>query len=92
VELTAIVLAATDPARAAALAGAARAPRELLGESTPSFMSDQVAGCGQRIAAALGTQRYAEHEQAGRNMTIHEALAFALDALRPENHPANAAG
>jgi hypothetical protein len=91
-ELTAIVLAATDPARAATLLGAARTPRELLGEPTPSFMSGQVAECGQRIAAALGAQRHAEHEQAAQNMTIHEALAFALDALRPENRPTDAAG
>jgi tetratricopeptide (TPR) repeat protein len=91
-ELTAIALAATDPASAAALLGAAQAPRELLGESTPSFMADQLARCQQPLAAALGAHRYAEHEQAGRNMTIYEALASALDALRPEIRPADAAG
>jgi hypothetical protein len=57
----------------------------LLGESTPDFMSDQLAGCRQRIASALGAQRHAEHEQDGRNITIHEALALALDALRCQN-------
>jgi predicted ATPase len=91
-ELTAIVLSRTDPASAAALLGAARTPRELLGESTPIFMSDQLAGCQQRTAAALGAQPYVEHEQAGPNKTIHEALTFALNALGPENRPINASG
>jgi hypothetical protein len=72
--------------------GAAHRPRESLTESAPTFMADQTDGCRQRAVSALGTQRYTEHEQHGRSMTIHDALAFALRALAAETGPTGALG
>jgi tetratricopeptide (TPR) repeat protein len=86
-ELTAIVVAATQPAQAVTMLGAARTPRESLGESTPVFMAEAVEGCRQWAATALGNQRYSEHEQHGRSITVNDALAFALRALAAEHGP-----
>jgi predicted ATPase/DNA-binding SARP family transcriptional activator/class 3 adenylate cyclase len=86
-EMTAVVLVATEPARAATMLGAARSLRESLDESPGVFISDDLERCRQQAAAALGLRRYDEHEQNGSSMTSHAALDFTVRALAGENGP-----
>ena len=80
-ELTAILLVEAQADRAATLLGTAEWLRESLAETPAPFITEDLDRCRQRAAEALGPVRYGEHERHGRNMSSHEALAFALQAL-----------
>jgi predicted ATPase/class 3 adenylate cyclase len=70
---------AGDPARSAALYGAASAQRDAIGEPVPSR---ERAGHDQSVAAArvaLGDEAFARAWAEGRAMTLEQAVAYALD-------------
>ncbi|HEY1973370.1 MAG TPA: hypothetical protein VGH89_35845, partial [Pseudonocardia sp.] len=80
-ELTAILLAEAQPTHTATLLGAAGSLRESLAETPAPFITDDLNRSRQQATEALGPVNYGVHERHGRNMTSHEALAYALRAL-----------
>ncbi|HEY3240998.1 MAG TPA: BTAD domain-containing putative transcriptional regulator [Acidimicrobiia bacterium] len=82
-EMVALVREAEGrPRPAARLLGACRALEEALGEvDRGRVLSGEVSVCRRRIGEALGDQVLAEEETLGHNMTMVEALAYALAQL-----------
>jgi tetratricopeptide (TPR) repeat protein len=86
----ALALARGRPERAARLLGAAAAVREAAGtRRSPSWYDNW--RLDRDIAAAratLGEEAYAAAWAGGRAMTVHQAVAYALDAAATEPPPA----
>jgi hypothetical protein len=70
------------PRPAARLLGACRALEEALGEAARGrILSGRVSACRRRLAEVLGDQALTEEEALGQNMTMAEALTYALAEL-----------
>lgn len=70
------------PRPAARLLGACWALEEALGEAARGrILSGQVSACRRRLAEVLGDQALTEEEALGQNMTMAEALTYALAEL-----------
>jgi hypothetical protein len=70
-----------DPVRAARLLGAAEALRELTLSGVPSSLREAHAASIETATAGLDANELAEAWREGREMTLDEAVAYALEAV-----------
>jgi predicted ATPase/DNA-binding SARP family transcriptional activator/Tfp pilus assembly protein PilF len=82
-ELAGVEVAAGNAARAATLFGASQALREDIGAPIPAPDLGRYNDAVAATALALGDEAFAAAQQAGRQMSVEQAAAFAKDGSRP---------
>jgi hypothetical protein len=82
-ETAALVLAERDPDRAAAILGASDRLREAAGEPRGGVrvITEQVRQARDRLITAVGTERFARHENRSQQLSLKEAVTLALAGL-----------
>jgi predicted ATPase/transcriptional regulator with XRE-family HTH domain len=79
----AAVAAGSDPVRAARLLGATAAERRALGTPPPPIRRPDLAAAEHAARATLGPEAYAAARATGEALTLEQAVAEALQEVRP---------